>query len=357
MGVIKQSFGFTKEKREASRFTITNTLGMKAVVSDFGAVLVELHVPDKNGAAADVVLGGETVSDYEGNGCYLGATVGRNANRIAGAAFELNGVKYQIPVNENSNNLHSGPQVYNERLWESEYGDDEMGSYVTFSLHSPDGDQGYPGTLDISVTYIVSAEENSLMIHYHGICDKDTIVNLTNHSYFNLGGHDSGTILGHKVWIDADYITEATAEAIPTGKLLAVSGTPMDFTTEKLVGQEIGADYEPIINGGGYDHNYCLNAYDKTAAEHEIALVARLSEETSGRSMEVYTDLPGLQLYSGNFLKGTFVGKGGYRYENRTGICFETQYYPNAVNEPSFPSPVLKAGEEYDTTTIYVFKA
>ena len=355
MAISRESFGLTKSGIETYQYIISNENGMKAVVSDFGAVLVQLLIPDE-GELVDVVLGGSSVCDYEGNGCYLGSTVGRSANRIAGAKFTINGQEYHIPVNENDNNLHSGPDVYNERIWKAETCENTEGDSVTFSLDSPDGDQGYPGRLQISVTYTVT-KDNSLKIHYYGSSDADTIVNLTNHSYFNLAGHNSGSILDHEVWIDADYITEADGHAIPTGRLLAVSGTPMDFTSPKKVGLEINrTDYEPIANGGGYDHNYCLNFYSSEAEKQEITLVASLKEPNSGRVMEVLTDLPGLQLYSGNFLNGNFTGKGGYVYENRTGICFETQYYPNAVNEPSFPSPVLKKGDIYDTTTVYRFK-
>ena len=355
MAVTKESFGKTTKGVEAYKFTLTNSLGMKAVVTNFGAILVELHVPDRDGKDADVVLGGEKVSDYEENGTYIGSTVGRNANRIANAKFSINGKEYSIYANDNENNLHSAPDVYNERFWDFESGEDELGSFVTFRLHSADMDQGYPGNLDISVTYIVSAAENSLILHYNGICDQDTIVNLTNHSYFNLAGHNSGLITDQKVWINADTFTEATDKAIPTGKILPVAGTPMDFTTEKAVGKDIAKEYTPLIYGGGYDHNYCLNPYDANADVHEVAKVASLYDEKSGRLMSVFTDLPGMQLYSGNFLKGAFTGKGGFVYESRFGICFETQYFPNAINEPSFVSPVLKAGEEYDTTTIYSF--
>lgn len=355
MAIEKQSFGLTKSGKETFLYTLSNANGMKAMVSDFGAELVKLFVPNQGEGTTDVVLGGETVSDYEGNGGSLGATVGRSANRIANAKFTINGKEYHIPANENGNNLHSGPDVYNERIWAAEVKETEEGSSVTFTLNSPDGDQGYPGNLVISVTYTVTAD-NALKIHYVGKADQDTIVNLTNHSYFNLAGHNSGLITDHEVWIDADYFTEADGHAIPTGRLLPVQGTPMDFTEVKVVGKEIGrTDYEPIKNGGGYDHNYCLNAYDTKADKHEIALVASCRDPKTGRKMEVFTDLPGLQLYTGNFLGDEYVGKGGYVYHNRMGICFETQYYPNSVNEPAFPSPVLKAGDTYDTTTIYKF--
>ena len=317
---------------------------MKAVVSDFGAALLKLYVPDKNGKSQDVVLGYETLEDYENGGDSVGATVGRVANRIGTGAFELNGKKYELTKNDNGENtLHGGIDFYNKRMWDVKEEDD---THVVFALVSPDGDQGFPGEVKIEVSYTIT-EENELKIHYHAIPDQDTLLNMTNHSYFNLSGHASGTAWNAKVWIDADAFTETDAELIPTGTVVPVEGTPMDFRKEKVVEKEIGADYTPLKLAGGYDHNWVLNGKGfRKAASAE-------SEET-GIKMEVYTDLPGIQFYSGNFLAGS-KGKEGAVYEKGYGICFETQYFPDAIHKENFESPITKAGEVYDTTTVYKF--
>ena len=317
---------------------------MKAVVSDFGAALLKLYVPDKNGKSQDVVLGYETLEDYENGGDSVGATVGRVANRIGTGAFELNGKKYELTKNDNGENtLHGGTDFYNKRMWDVKEEDD---THVVFALVSPDGDQGFPGEVKIEVSYTIT-EENELKIHYHAIPDQDTLLNMTNHSYFNLSGHASGTAWNAKVWIDADAFTETDAELIPTGTVVPVEGTPMDFRKEKVVEKEIGADYTPLKLAGGYDHNWVLNGKGfRKAASAE-------SEET-GIKMEVYTDLPGMQFYSGNFLAGS-KGKEGAVYEKGYGICFETQYFPDAIHKENFESPITKAGEVYDTTTVYKF--
>ena len=317
---------------------------MEAVVSDFGASLLKLYVPDKDGKTQDVVLGYETLEDYENGGDSLGATVGRVANRIGMAEFELNGKKYELTKNDNGENtLHGGIDFYNKRMWDVKEEDD---THVVFALVSPDGDQGFPGEVKIEVSYTIT-EENELKIHYHAIPDQDTLLNMTNHSYFNLSGHASGTAWNAKVWIDADAFTETDVELIPTGTVVPVEGTPMDFRKEKVVEKEIGADYTPLKLAGGYDHNWVLNGKGfRKAASAE-------SEET-GIKMEVYTDLPGIQFYSGNFLAGS-KGKEGAVYEKGYGICFETQYFPDAIHKENFESPITKAGEVYDTTTVYKF--
>ena len=260
------------------------------------------------------------------------------------AEFELNGNKYELTKNDNGKNtLHGGIDFYNKRMWDVKEEDD---THVVFALVSPDGDQGFPGEVKIEVSYTIT-EENELKIHYHAIPDQDTLLNMTNHSYFNLSGHASGTAWNAKVWIDADAFTETDAELIPTGTVVPVEGTPMDFRKEKVVEKEIGADYTPLKLAGGYDHNWVLNGKGfRKAASAE-------SEET-GIKMEVYTDLPGMQFYSGNFLAGS-KGKEGAVYEKGYGICFETQYFPDAIHKENFESPITKAGEVYDTTTVYKF--
>ena len=341
---MKKEFGATKNGEKASCYVLKNSKGMEAVVSDFGASLLKLYVPDKDGKTQDVVLGYETLEDYENGGDSLGATVGRVANRIGMAEFELNGKKYELTKNDNEKNtLNGGIDFYNKRMWDVKEEDD---THVVFALVSPDGDQGFPGEVKIEVSYTIT-EENELKIHYHAIPDQDTLLNMTNHSYFNLSGHASGTAWNAKVWIDADAFTETDAELIPTGMVVPVEGTPMDFRKEKVVEKEIGADYTPLKLAGGYDHNWVLNGKGfRKAASAE-------SEET-GIKMEVYTDLPGIQFYSGNFLAGS-KGKEGAVYEKGYGICFETQYFPDAIHKENFESPITKAGEVYDTTTVYKF--
>ena len=341
---MKKEFGATKNGEKASCYVLKNSKGMEAVVSDFGASLLKLYVPDKDGKSQYVVLGYETLEDYENGGDSLGATVGRVANRIGMAEFELNGKKYELTKNDNGKNtLHGGIDFYNKRMWDVKEEDD---THVVFALVSPDGDQGFPGEVKIEVSYTIT-EENELKIHYHVIPDQVTVLNMTNHSYFNLSGHASGTAWNAKVWIDADAFTETDAELIPTGTVVPVEGTPMDFRKEKVVEKEIGANYTPLKLAGGYDHNWVLNGKGfRKAASAE-------SEET-GIKMEVYTDLPGIQFYSGNFLAGS-KGKEGAVYEKGYGICFETQYFPDAIHKENFESPITKAGEVYDTTTVYKF--
>lgn len=340
---MKQEFGMTKNGEKASCYVLKNSKGMEAVVSDFGAALLKLYVPDKNGKKQDVVLGYETLEDYENGGDSIGATVGRVANRIGTAEFELNGKKYELTKNDNGNTLHGGCDFYNKRMWDVKEEDD---THVVFSLVSPDGDQGFPGEIKIEVSYIVT-EKNELKIHYHAVPDQDTLINMTNHSYFNLSGHASGTAWNAKVWLDADAFTETDGELIPTGKVIPVEGTPMDFRKEKVVEKEIGEDYTPLKLAGGYDHNWVLNGTG-------FRKVASAESEETGIEMEVYTDLPGMQFYSGNFLAGS-KGKEGAVYKKGYGICFETQYFPDAIHKENFVSPIVKAGEVYETTTVYKF--
>ena len=347
MGMKKlqiKEFGALKNGKCVRLFIMENEAGMSASVTEYGANLVRLTVPDKEGNLKDVVLGYEDVSGYEEGTASIGAVVGRNANRIGGAAFALNGVTYELEKNDNGNNLHSGPDVYNKRLWELEKAENEK---VTFLLHSADGDQGYPGNLEMRVTYELT-EENELRITYDGVADQDTVINMTNHSYFNLNGHDSGTILKHRVMLDADFFTRADAESIPTGELVDVTGTPMDFRKAHAIEDEIDADYEAIRFGGGYDHNWVLKNNGK------FDKVAQAEGEQSGIVMEVWSDLPGIQMYTANFLDKE-NGKDGVVYEKRSAVCFETQYFPDAVNKKNFASPVWKKGEKYHTVTAYKF--
>lgn len=342
----QREFGKNRKGENAVLYSFKNKNGMEMVVSDFGATLHTLMVPDEEGVLRDVVLGYDKPTDYEGpGGTFFGATVGRNANRTGNASFVLNGKSYKLDQNDGANNLHSGLDFYSFRIWNV---DEIMENGITFSLHSPDGDQGYPGELDIRVTYILT-DENEVKIEYYGIPKADTIVNMTNHSYFNLDGHASGSILDQEVWVDADAFTDTDKHQIVTGKIVPVEGTPMDFRTKKKVGQDIEADYLPLHIARGYDHNWVLNNGRK------FAKVAEMSSNESGITMEVYTDLPGVQIYSGNYIENE-VGKEAVVYRQRQGICFETQYFPNAINIEEFESPICKAGDVYRTETVYKFK-
>lgn len=341
----KRSFGQNGKGEAATLYTFENAKGMVMEVTDFGATLYALRLPDGQGKLVDVVLGYDDPAGYEGpGGTFFGQTVGRNANRIAKAQFELNGKTYTLDANNGPNNLHSGLDFYSFRIWEVQEVKDNA---ITFGLHSPDGDQGYPGALDVKVTYSLT-DDNAVKIDYEGIADADTVFNMTNHSYFNLNGHDSGSILDHTVWIDADYFTRADEESIPTGELVPVEGTPMDFRTPKTVGRDIDADYEALNFGNGYDHNWCLN---NTGTFRKVA---SLAGDQTDFVLEVYTDLPGVQIYTANFVDNE-PGKDGAVYQKRQGICFETQVYPDALNQPHFPSAVIKAGEKAETSTVYKF--
>lgn len=344
MSVKTEKFGVTKEGKEVTLFTLENKNGMRVDLIDYGANIVRLFVPDQNGKLDDVVLGFDDVAGYEENGCFFGSFIGRHGNRIGNAEFELNGVTYELEKNDGDNNLHGGTPGYNKVMYKAETTENS----VAFSRTSPDMEQGYPGNLDICVTYALT-DDNELKISYQAKTDKDTLCNVTNHSYFNLKGHDGGTITDHKVWIRANGFTETSDDLIPNGNIIDVAGTPMDFRTEKTIAEDIEADYEPLKIAGGYDHNFVL---EKEAGKMEK--VAELSEETTGRRMEVYTDLPGMQLYTGNFIVKE-DGKGRIEYTKRTGVCFETQFFPNSVNIPSFESCVLKAGDTFTSTTIYRF--
>lgn len=340
-----QKFGITKDGSKPYLYKMKNDAGMEVQVSDFGATLVNVTVLDQDKNPVEVVLGYDDAAGYENGTAAIGAIVGRNANRIGGACVTINGIDYKLAENDGKNNLHSGPDVYQKRMWRVvENGDD----HVTFLLHSPDGDQGYPGALVMKVTYSLD-EENTLMIHYEAEPDQDTIINMTNHSYFNLNGHKSGDVLNHTLWLNADAFTPADAASIPTGEIRSVEGTPMDFRTDKTIGKDIGVDYEPLVFGKGYDHNWVLKN------EGEFDKVAEVAGDESGIHMSVLTDLPGVQIYTANFLDGV-KGRDGAVYEMRDAICLETQYYPDAIHHENFPGPICKKGEKYDTRTAYRFR-
>ena len=337
-------FGATVNGDETKLYTLTNCNNMEISVTDYGATLTQVIVPDKEGNLCDVVLGYDEAAEYEAGGLFLGATVGRSANRIGGASIEINGKIYELVKNDNDNNLHSGPDFYHNRVWDVKEAEED---HVTFVLESPDGDQGYPGNLHIEVTYTLT-EDNAVKISYYGVSDEDTVINMTNHSYFNMDGHASGDVMEQEVWIDADAFTRADKESIPTGEIVPVEGTPMDFRTKKKLGRDIYDDYEALNYGMGYDHNGVLNNDGK------FAKVAEMYSDESGITMEVYTDLPGMQLYTGNFIIDE-KGKGGASYHKRQAACFETQYFPDAIHKENFPGPICRKGDTYKTTTMYKF--
>ena len=342
--VEKTIFGTMEDGREVIRYTLTNQNGVSASFLDLGAIWSTMLVPDRNGEMADVLLGHETVADCLISDGHLGEAVGRNANRIGGAQFELNGKTYHLTGNDNGNNLHSGMDFYNIRIWETE---EVTETSVRFKLHSPDGDQGYPGTADIYVTYSLD-KDDKLDIFYEALSDKDTILNMTNHSYFNLDGHNSGSVLQHTLTLEADYFTPGDAQSIPTGEILPVENTPMDFREGRKIGERIEEEYEPLRFGNGYDHNWVL----KNKGNFEK--VAELMAEESGIVMETYTDRPGMQIYTANFVENE-VGKEGVVYGKRSAVCLETQCYPDAVHHENFPSPVYRAGEKYTAHTAFRF--
>ena len=339
----KRFFGKTKAGQDTYLYDITNGKGMTVTLCDYGALTQAIYVQDKDGRTIDVALGHDTIDGYEDYTGYMGATVGRVANRIANARLVIDGVEYQLDQNDNENNLHSGINGTAKKVWTvKEEGEDSM----TFSIID-DGEEGFPGKALMEVTYQVTPE-NGLKISYYGICDHATPFNLTNHSYFNLDG--SKTIYEHYLQLNASaYTPDIDSKSIPTGEIRPVEGTAFDFRIAKTIGQDINQDDEQLAIVGGYDHNFAL---DKTSKEVEYA--GALASKTSGIRMEIYTDCPGIQIYSGNFIGG-FLGKGGVPYEKRGGIAMETQYYPNSVNDPAFESPIVAAGQEYRSVTEYRF--
>lgn len=340
---MTHSFGMTSKGEEARLFTIQNDKGMEIKVSDYGATLVQVRVPDKEGRLLDVVLGYDDVQGYEAGNAFFGATIGRVANRIRNGEFRLGGRTYELTRNDGQNTLHGGRDFYNKRIWKT---GETQEDHVEFLMDSPSGDQGFPGNVKISVTYTLT-KDNEVKIHYRAVPDADTLMNLTNHSYFNLSGHASGTVLDQEVMLYADAYARADSQSIPTGEIVPVSGTPMDFRQLKPVGAEIEEAYEALEFGKGYDHNWVLNGNGYRKA-------AFMRSKESGIAMEVYTDLPGMQFYTANFVDHE-KGKAGAVYNMRQAACFETQYFPDAVHKDHFEGPEVKAGEVYETTTAYRF--
>lgn len=338
--ITSRPFGATAAGEEVTLYTLKNNKGMSVGILDYGCIVQSILVKAPGGEALDVVLGYDDVAGYENGTCFFGAFVGRYANRIKGSAFDLDGKHYEIPANEGRNHLHG---VLTKTMFTAA---EEDGSLV-LRYRSPDREEGFPGNLDIAVRYFLS-EENEIVMDYTAVTDAATVVNFTNHSYFNLNGCGSGDILGHTLRLEAEQFTEGDAETIPTGRILSVKGTPMDFTAGKTVGQDIRADYEQLRLCRGYDHNFILRGKDG-----EMKSFAELRGEKSGIVMECSTTQPAVQLYTGNFVEGT--GKGGAAYGQYAALCLETQHYPCSPNYPEFPSTVLRPGEVYHQTTVYRF--
>ncbi len=336
-------------KEDLKVFTLTNKLGNQVKITNYGAKVMSVIVPDKNGKKENVVLGYSSAEQYLDGNPYFGAIIGRYANRIANGQFILDGEEYQLNRNNGNNHLHGGPGGFHNVLWETRKFQDDQAEALELTYYSNDGEEGYPGNLAVKVIYTWS-DENELQIRYSAITDKKTIVNLTHHSFFNLKDGGRSNILDHKLMINADYFTPVTEQLIPTGEIRNVDGTPMDFREMHPIKENINEVYEQLEYGNGYDHNYVL-----TKKDSQLALAARVYEPSTKRAMEVYTDTPGMQFYSGNSLDGSDKTKEGLSYESRSGLCLEAQHYPDSPNQPGFPSVILNPGEEYNQTTIYKF--
>ncbi len=343
MQVVCVPFGQTSRGEEVSAYRLQNSSGMSAEVMSYGATLRCLHVPDNLGRTADIVLGYDDIAGYEADSCFFGATVGRVCGRIPGARFLVNGVPYEVAANDGENHLHGGIVGFNKHLWSAQMHDDG----VIFSLTSPDGEEGYPGTLHVSVRYRL-LEDCSLRIEYEATAEQATIVSLTNHSYFNLAGQDSGDVLAQQLQIRASRFAQARPDLVPTGVLLPVTDTAMDFTMQKPIGRDIFADYPQVSRFGGYDHAYALDE-----ANSGLRQIAYAADPVSGRRMRVYTDLPGMQFYSANTTEA--VGKGGARYGNHSAFCLETQHFPASASG-DFAGITLQAGATLQSTTVFQFE-
>jgi len=352
-----QPFGMTHRGEAVSLYTLKNAHGMQAKVLDYGGIIVSLRVPDRNGRLDDVVLGFDSLGDYERGSPYFGAIIGRYGNRIARGRFTLDGRTYTLATNNGPNHLHGGVRGFDKVIWSVTpfQRSDSVGLVMNYT--SPDGEEGYPGTLRATVTYTLT-DKNEFIFDYQATTDRPTPVNLTQHSYFNLAGDGKGDILGHVVTLNADRFTPVDSTLIPTGEIKSVAGTPFDFRTSTAIGARIDRNDEQLRYGRGYDHNFVLNKGGrggKGGIEGDVTLAAHVYEPTTGRVMEISTTEPGLQFYSGNFLDSTLRGKQGVVYGRRSGFAMETQHFPDSPNKPAFPSTILRPGEEYRSRTIYRF--
>jgi aldose 1-epimerase len=347
----KQAFGKIQDGQSVDLYTLTNKYGMTVAISNFGGTLVSLKVPDRDGKLGDVVLGYDNPADYENGKAYFGGTIGRYGNRIAHGKFTLDGVVYSLPLNDGPNTLHGGVRGFNKHVWIARDVSSSAGEALELTYVSRDGEEGFPGTLTVKVVYTLFADENAVKIEYTATTDKDTVLNLTNHSYFNLSGQGNGDILQHQLKLYASQFTPVDVTLIPTGKLQDVQNTPFDFLQPIAIGQRINMNDEQLKFGRGYDHNWVL---DKKSP-NTMSLAARAYDPQSGRVLEVSTTEPGVQFYSGNFLDGTVRGKDGKVYAYRSAFCLETQHFPDSPNQKNFPSTELKPGQTLHSTSIYKF--
>ena len=346
--VRREPFGTTPAGEPVDAFTFASAAGVEVRVITYGAIVQSLRTPDRDGRLDDIVLGHDDVAGYQRSGAYFGAVVGRYGNRIANGCFTLEGREVQLAVNDGPNQLHGGPHGFDRAIWRAAPFEREGARGVVLTHRSPDGDQGFPGTLDVSVTYTLT-DDDELLVGYEAASDRATPVNLTQHSYFNLAGAGAGNILDHELAIHAGHYTPVDERLIPTGEIAPVAGTPLDFRRPVRIGARIGDDHVQLQRGRGYDHNYVLSRPDVG-----LAFAARVTEPTTGRVLEVHTTEPGMQLYSGNFI-ADILGKGGRRYERRGGLCLETQHFPDSPNHLHFPSAILRAGAEYHSRTVFAF--
>jgi aldose 1-epimerase len=347
-GVKKSAFGKMPDGQAVDLYTLTNKNGVQVSITNYGGTIVSIIVPDRNGKMADVVLGFDSLEGYLGNEPFMGATVGRYANRIAGGTFKLDGKEFHTPLNDGPNTLHGGPQGFDKKVWKAH---EVAGSHpsVAMTYVSKDGEEGFPGDLTAKVVFTLE-DDNALKIDYTATTDKDTVLNLTNHSYFNLDGQGNGDILKQEIMINADRFTPVDSHLIPTGELKSVQGTPFDFRKSTPIGSRIEANDEQLKLGHGYDHNFVLNRKGPG-----LSLAARAADPASGRVLEVLTTQPGIQFYTGNFLDGTIHGKNGKVYIHRAAFCLETQHFPDSPNHPKFPTAELKPGQTYHQVTVFKF--
>jgi aldose 1-epimerase len=348
-------FGRLPDGREAQLFTLKNARGLRVEISDYGGTIVRLFAPDRHGTLADIVLGFDRVEDYVAHSPYFGCLIGRFGNRIANGRFTLGGQTYELAKNNTPNgipcHLHGGKQGFDKVLWRAETANRDGAEALRLRYHSPHLEEGYPGNLEVMVTYTLT-HDNALRIDYSAATDQPTPVNLTNHAYFNLAGEGSGDVLGHVLTLHARSYTPVNAGLIPLGRIASVARTPFDFTSPGKIGQRIEMPNEQLRHAGGYDHNYVIDRSDDA-----LTLAAAVLEPLSGRTMEVETTEPGIQFYSGNFLEGAFAGKLGHVYQRRHGFCLETQHFPDSPNQPKFPSTILQPGVTFASTTVYRFDA